>query len=159
MRLFPHQCVETHGRIRHRASSFEFLVTDEISRHGETLRVARPAVNPVLPGARNCISLCAMRLTIVVPTYKEAANLPHLIDRVAKVRDQHGLDIDMLIMDDDSRDGSVELIAARPENWVQLICRTGNRGLSAAVLDGLRIAKGDVLVCMDADLSHPPESL
>jgi len=100
-----------------------------------------------------------MRLTIVVPTYKEAANLPHLIDRVAKVRDQHGLDIDMLIMDDDSRDGSVELIAARPENWVQLICRTGNRGLSAAVLDGLRIAKGDVLVCMDADLSHPPESL
>src|SRR5271167_4416512 len=96
------------------------------------------------------------RLTLVVPTYKEAENLPHLIDRVAKVRDQHGLDIDMLVMDDDSRDGSVDLLAARRETWVRLISRTGERGLSAAVLDGLQIAQGDVLVCMDADLSHPP---
>ncbi len=99
------------------------------------------------------------RLSIIVPTYKEVESLPHLIDRVAKVRDQYGLDIDMLIMDDDSRDGSVELIAARPESWVRLIVRTADRGLSAAVLDGLRLAEGDVLVCMDADLSHPPEAL
>jgi dolichol-phosphate mannosyltransferase len=99
------------------------------------------------------------RLTIIVPTYKEVENLPHLIDRVARVREEHALDIDMLFMDDDSQDGSVELIAARPEKWVRLIVRTRDRGLSAAVLDGLKIAQGDVLVCMDADLSHPPESL
>src|SRR5579872_7398709 len=101
----------------------------------------------------------APRMTIVVPTYREVESLPHLIDRVAQVREKHGLDIDMLIMDDDSRDGSVELVAARPEKWVQLIVRTTDRGLSPAVLDGMHRAKGDVLVCMDADLSHPPEVL
>lgn len=99
------------------------------------------------------------RVTIVVPTYKEVESLPHLIDRVARVRAEAGLDIDMLIMDDDSRDGSVELLAARPEKWVQLIVRTKDRGLSQAVLDGARRARGDYLVCMDADLSHPPEVL
>lgn len=99
------------------------------------------------------------RVTIVVPTYKEVESLPHLIDRVARVRSQHALDIDMLIMDDDSQDGSVELIEARSESWVRLIVRQGPRGLSAAVLDGLQRARGDVLVCMDADLSHPPECL
>jgi dolichol-phosphate mannosyltransferase len=99
------------------------------------------------------------RVTVVVPTYKEAENLPHLIRRLAKVREEHGLDLDVLIMDDDSRDGSAEVVAARPEKWVQIVVRTADRGLSPSVLDGMRRAKGDVLVCMDADLSHPPESI
>jgi dolichol-phosphate mannosyltransferase len=99
------------------------------------------------------------RITIVVPTYREVESLPHLIDRVAKVRESAGLDIDMLIMDDDSRDGSAELVAARPEKWVELVVRTTDRGLSPAVVDGMRRAKGDVVICMDADLSHPPEAL
>jgi dolichol-phosphate mannosyltransferase len=99
------------------------------------------------------------RVTVVVPTYKEAGNLPHLIDRIAKVRQASGLDLDVIIMDDDSRDGSAEIIAARPETWVQIVVRTSNRGLSASVIDGLTRAQGDVLVCMDADLSHPPEAI
>jgi dolichol-phosphate mannosyltransferase len=98
-------------------------------------------------------------ITVVVPTYKEALNLPHLIDRLAKVRQEHGLELDVLIMDDDSRDGSAELVAARPEPWVQIVVRTSDRGLSPSVLDGMQRAQGDILVCMDADLSHPPESI
>jgi dolichol-phosphate mannosyltransferase len=62
-------------------------------------------------------------------------------------------------MDDDSRDGSEELVAARPESWVRMVVRTADHGLSQAVLEGLLQATGDVLVCMDADLSHPPESI
>ena len=99
------------------------------------------------------------RVTVVVPTYKEAENLPHLIGRLAKVREENGLDLEVLIMDDDSRDGSAELVAARPEKWVQIVVRTADRGLSPSVLDGMKRAKGDVLVCMDADLSHPPEAI
>lgn len=98
-------------------------------------------------------------VTIVVPTFREVENLPHLIDRIAQVRAHHDLDLDVLIMDDDSRDGSAELVASRPEDWVQLVTRTTDRGLSIAVLDGMRRARGDVLVCMDADLSHPPQAL
>jgi dolichol-phosphate mannosyltransferase len=99
------------------------------------------------------------RVTIVVPTYKEAENLPHLIGRLAKVREETGLDLDVLIMDDDSRDGSAELVAARPEKWVRIVVRTADRGLSPSVLDGMKRAQGDILVCMDADLSHPPEAI
>ncbi len=99
------------------------------------------------------------RVTVVVPTYKEAENLPHLIDRLAKVREEHALDLDLIIMDDDSRDGSEELIAGRPEPWVRIVVRTADRGLSPSVLDGMQRATGDVLICMDADLSHPPEAI
>jgi dolichol-phosphate mannosyltransferase len=95
----------------------------------------------------------------VVPTFREVESLPHLLDKIANIRKQHGLDLDVLIVDDCSNDGSVELVTLRGESWVQIVVRTGERGLSAAVLDGLRRARGDVLVCMDADLSHPPEAL
>ena len=99
------------------------------------------------------------RVTVVVPTYKEVDNLPHLIDRLAQVRAQSGLDLDVIFMDDDSRDGSEALVTSRPEPWVRIVVRTANRGLSPAVLEGLQRAEGEILVCMDADLSHPPESI
>ena len=98
-------------------------------------------------------------VTVVVPTFREAENLPHLIDQVAVVRKEHGLAIDLLFMDDDSCDGSEGIIEARPESWVRIIVRTSDRGLSQAVLEGLRQARGEVLVCMDADLSHPADAI
>lgn len=98
-------------------------------------------------------------ITVVVPTWHEAENLPQLLDELAAVRAAHGLDLDVLIVDDDSRDGSVELVEARHEPWVQIVVRTANRGLSQSVLEGMRRARGEVLVCMDADLSHPPAAL
>ena len=98
-------------------------------------------------------------VSVVVPTFQEAQSLPHLIDRLAGVADAERLRLDLTIVDDDSRDGSVELVHDRPEDWVLLVVRTTDRGLSQAALEGLRQAKGDVLVCMDADLSHPPEAI
>jgi dolichol-phosphate mannosyltransferase len=98
-------------------------------------------------------------VTIVVPTYKEVESLPHLIDAIARARQAYGLALDLIVVDDDSRDGSLELIESRVEPWVRMIVRTGRRGLSEAVLDGLREASGEVLVCMDADLSHPPDAI
>ena len=111
-------------------------------------------------GAGDGLAVRQPRVTIVVPTFKEVENIPHLIERVSGVHERHdyGIDVDMLFMDDDSRDGSLELVDARPEKWAGLFVRTSDRGLSPAVLDGLRRASGDVLVCMDADLSHPPGS-
>ncbi|HEY5958029.1 MAG TPA: glycosyltransferase family 2 protein [Polyangiaceae bacterium] len=99
------------------------------------------------------------RVTVVVPTFREAENLPHLIERLERVRDQSNLELDLLIMDDNSQDGSVEWIAAHPRAWVQIVVRHQDRGLSPSVLDGMARATGDVLVCMDADLSHPPEAI
>ncbi len=95
--------------------------------------------------------------SVVVPTFREAEALPELIDRVGRVRAEHGSIVELIIVDDDSRDGTEELIAARSEPWLKLIVRKEDRGLSQAVLAGLRAARGELLVVMDADLSHPPE--
>jgi dolichol-phosphate mannosyltransferase len=95
--------------------------------------------------------------SIVVPTFREVEALPELIDRVGSVRAANGSIEELVIVDDDSRDGTEALIAARPEPWLKLIVRKEDRGLSQAVLAGLRAARGDLLVVMDADLSHPPE--
>lgn len=101
----------------------------------------------------------APTVSIVVPTYKEVENIPHLIDRLRKLHAATPQGLQVLLMDDNSRDGSAELVESLGLDWVQLVTRTTDRGLSAAVLDGLRRATGDVLVVMDADLSHPPETI
>jgi glycosyltransferase involved in cell wall biosynthesis len=97
-------------------------------------------------------------VTVVIPTYREVENLPRLVERLRAVRDS-GLDIDVLLMDDDSRDGSAERVADFRLPWLRLVTRTTNRGLSFAVLDGLKLSDRDLLVVMDADLSHPPEKI
>jgi dolichol-phosphate mannosyltransferase len=62
-------------------------------------------------------------------------------------------------MDDDSADGSVEVVENSGYDFARIIVRKQNRGLSPAVIDGLRLAKNPVLVCMDCDLSHPTEKI
>jgi len=96
---------------------------------------------------------------VIVPTFKEAENLPLLIDSLSDLRGDNGMDLELLIMDDDSRDGTEELVASLNQRWIRLVTRTTDRGLSKAVRDGLKRAQGDVIVVMDADLSHPPESI
>jgi dolichol-phosphate mannosyltransferase len=99
-------------------------------------------------------------ISVIVPTYKEAGSLPTLLDRLAALRERsEGVELEVLIVDDDSADGTVELIAERDEPWVRLIVRTEDRGLSPAVLRGLEEATHDVLMVMDADGSHPAEAI
>ena len=98
-------------------------------------------------------------VSIVVPTFRERENLPGLLDRLDALRRNHDLDLEVLVMDDDSRDGSAEFVASSGHGWATLVTRTADRGLSPAVVDGLRRARNPVVVCMDADLSHPPEKI
>jgi dolichol-phosphate mannosyltransferase len=96
---------------------------------------------------------------VVVPTYREVENIPFLVDRLHDIREQTGWKIKLLFMDDNSKDGSEELIRAMDLPWVKMIVRTTDRGLSQAVLEGLHRLSADVLVVMDADLSHPTEKI
>jgi dolichol-phosphate mannosyltransferase len=98
-------------------------------------------------------------VTVVVPTLREVENIPHLVERLGRVRADAGLDLDVIVVDDDSRDGLVEVVESLSLAWVRVLVRTARPGLSEAVLDGLRQAEHDVLVVMDADLSHPPEKI
>ncbi|MEE8117595.1 MAG: glycosyltransferase, partial [Gemmatimonadales bacterium] len=98
-------------------------------------------------------------VSVIVPTYQEAENIADLVGRIEAVRDEHNLELDLLILDDPSDDGTARIVADLAKPWVRLISRSGKRGLSYAVADGLAAATGDRLLVMDADLSHPPEAI
>lgn len=99
-------------------------------------------------------------LSIIVPTYKEAENLPVLVPRVDQVTREAGLNTEILILDDNSPDATPAVCEQLShEHPVRLIVRTANRGLSPAVIDGMKAAQGTILLVMDADLSHPPEKI
>lgn len=101
----------------------------------------------------------ASTATLVVPTYQEVAGVASLVQRVAAVREAAGLDLELLLVDDDSGDGIEPLVdelrLTRP--WVHLLLRHGKRSLAGAVVEGFRHARGTTLLVADADLSHPPE--
>jgi dolichol-phosphate mannosyltransferase len=98
-------------------------------------------------------------VSVIVPTYREAGNLPELISQLEQVQAGTGLSLEVLIVDDDSADGTERIVRDLGKSWVRLITRKGVRGLSTAVLEGLRQASHDIAVVMDADLSHPPEAI
>ena len=97
--------------------------------------------------------------TVIVPTYREAESLPELLRRVERVRAQHALDLSLLIVDDHSGDGAGELVDRFAKPWATLVDRRGERSLSHAVVDGIRLAQGDAIVIMDGDGSHPSERI
>ena len=101
----------------------------------------------------------ASTIDVVVPTFREALNIPLLIERLANLKGSHVPHLHLTIVDDNSRDGTEEAIQRLNLPWVSLIVRTTDRGLSSAVLEGLNRTSGDIIVVMDADLSHPPEAI
>jgi len=98
-------------------------------------------------------------VSIIVPTFREAMNVPELVRRIRDAMQPTGRRFDLWLMDDPSNDGIDRAVNAAGEPWVHLVTRKPPRGLGYAVLEGLRSARGDILVVMDADLSHPPERI
>ncbi|WP_339687228.1 glycosyltransferase family 2 protein [Gimesia maris] len=101
-----------------------------------------------------------LQLSIIVPTYCEAENLTVLIPRVNRVLTEAELDAEIIVVDDDSPDETIQVCEKLAENCpLRLITRKNERGLSTAVIAGLNAASGGILLVMDADLSHPPEKI
>jgi dolichol-phosphate mannosyltransferase len=93
-----------------------------------------------------------------VPTYNERDNLPPLAARIFTALDPQ--QSELVVVDDDSPDGTAvvgQQLAARYP--VRVLVRRAQRGLATAVIAGLGEARGALVVVMDADLSHPPESI
>lgn len=95
-------------------------------------------------------------ISIVLPTYNEVENLPHVTKAISEALAGRGWDYEILFVDDDSQDGSEEVCAKLGETApVRMEVRKGARGLATAVLHGIEISEGDIVIVMDADLSHP----
>ena len=99
-------------------------------------------------------------LSIVVPTYHEVDNIALLTERIFKTVRDAGISCELILVDDNSRDGSVEAVEKLKASYpVRMIVREDERGLSTAVLRGFEDATGEIFLVMDADLSHPPEKI
>ena len=104
--------------------------------------------------------MASLDCSVIIPTYREAENLVVLIPRVAAALASANLQGEIVIVDDNSPDDTRAVCARLVEHYpVRLLVREAERGLSSAVVHGMRAAAGEALVVMDADLSHPPESI
>ncbi|CCH45468.1 Dolichol-phosphate mannosyltransferase [Wickerhamomyces ciferrii] len=104
----------------------------------------------------------AIESTVVVPAYHEKLNIKPLTTRLfAALGPAESKKTELIFVDDNSNDGSVEEVEALQKQGynVRIIVRTTERGLSSAVLRGFEEGKGEYLLCMDADLQHPPETV
>ena len=100
-------------------------------------------------------------ISVIIPTYNESANIRPLLMEIEKALRAAGrADFEVLVMDDDSPDGTAAQVQAMGQPVFRAINRRGKkRGLSEAVIDGFSQARGNILAVMDADLSHPPSVL
>lgn len=104
--------------------------------------------------------MSAIDISIIIPTYHEAPNLRELLPRISEILEQAGLAGQIIVVDDNSQDGTDEVCAELGrQDPIELLIRTEERGLSSAVIHGMQQAVGEVLLVMDADLSHPPEKI
>lgn len=101
-----------------------------------------------------------MKAIVVIPTYNESKNIIRIIDKIFSVHDE----IDILVVDDNSPDGTGKLVKEKMQESerIHIIEREGKMGLGTAYLAGFRYAidKGyDYIMEMDADFSHNPEEI
>ncbi len=99
-----------------------------------------------------------MRTVVVVPTYNEAEGIATMLDALLRAAP----DVEVLVVDDNSPDGTARLVVSRPEyrHRLHLLTRLQKDGLGAAYRAGFSWALAgpyDAIVQMDADLSHPPD--
>ena len=100
--------------------------------------------------------------SLIVPTFKEAGNIQNVIQILSALLDEAtGGDYELIVVDDDSPDGTWEKALELTSDYPRLhvMRRIKERGLSTAVIRGWQAARGSVLGVIDGDLQHPPETL
>ena len=106
-----------------------------------------------------------MLVTIIVPCYNEEAALPYFLEAIQKTEAEmsaaYDCGFELLFINDGSKDGTLSVLRrfAKETPNVRYLSFSRNFGKEAAMYAGLREAKGDYVVIMDADLQHPPAML
>jgi glycosyltransferase involved in cell wall biosynthesis len=102
-----------------------------------------------------------MDLSIVIPLYNEEESLPELCEWVVRVVNENHFSYEIIMVDDGSTDDSwcvIEKLSAANSN-IKGIKFQRNYGKSAALNEGFRAAKGDVVITMDADMQDSPDEI
>jgi glycosyltransferase involved in cell wall biosynthesis len=100
-----------------------------------------------------------VQISVVIPAFDEAESLPDLLQRLVAELERLTSSSEVIVVDDGSRDGTAGAVTALGLPGVHVERLRVNRGKSAALRAGLALAKGDVIVLMDADGQDDPAEL
>jgi dolichol-phosphate mannosyltransferase len=111
-------------------------------------------------------------VSIVLPTYNERDNIIDLIEAIVRQLEPVGASYEVLVVDDNSPDGTADLVRERfgltqsaesrwegawaASGWVRVVVRSVDKGLAKSIRHGLEVAHGKTLVVMDTDFNHDP---
>jgi len=105
------------------------------------------------------------QISIILPTYNESQNIVNIL-KLIRENIPKGISTQTIVVDDNSPDGTGKIvedyvldIKKIAENTIDIIHRKAKNGLSSAILNGIQNAKGETIVVMDSDFSHPPQIL
>ncbi len=94
-------------------------------------------------------------ISIVIPTINEEESIGHVIDRIVSTMGSNGLDYEIIVVDTNSRDRTVEIARSRGCS----VLEEKRRGYGRAYKTGFSASRGDVIIAIDADASYPPEAI
>jgi dolichol-phosphate mannosyltransferase len=97
-------------------------------------------------------------ISILVPTLNEAGNIGPILSRILSTTEKNGVDAEVLVVDGGSTDETrAQVKPCTIDRPVRLLRSDAKRGLAGDIIAGAKMARGKVIVVLDADLSHPPE--
>ncbi len=100
-------------------------------------------------------------ISVVVSCYNEELALDQFYQETARILNKLNWDYELIFVNDGSQDGTMKILdgLSRKDKKVKVISFSRNFGHEAAMIAGLDYSSGDGIVCMDADLQHPPQYL
>lgn len=97
------------------------------------------------------------KVSLIIPTYNEAKNIPFLIEEIFNIVDRNKIDIEFIIVDDNSPDGTGKIAESLKNKYpLRVIHRSGKLGLGTAVIEGFKSSDRGYVGVMDGDMSHNP---
>jgi dolichol-phosphate mannosyltransferase len=116
------------------------------------------------PAQERLLKTGKVPLSIVLPTYNESQNIVRMLNSIAGALPA-GTAAEIIVVDDNSPDGTGDIASLHGKSTnsgklgIKVVRRQGKLGLSSAILEGVQSASGDIVVVMDGDFSHPPQTI